>query len=57
MEQSLIEKRNHNDVKVMNLGESILLALGEKTSPDDDAVVKRSNSAYSKAMNGYETQS
>jgi hypothetical protein len=57
MEQNLIEKRSHNDMKVMNLGEFILLALGERTSRDDDAMVKRPNSAYSKAMNGNETPS
>lgn len=35
MGQNLIEKGNHNDMKVMNLGELILLALGERTFRDD----------------------
>lgn len=56
-EQNLIEASIDKDVDVMDLGEFILLALGEDISRDDDAMVKRLNRAYSKAIDGYETPS
>jgi len=56
-EQNLIEASVNSDVKVMDMGEFILLAMGEEISPDDEVMVRRLNRVYSKAINGYEIPS